>query len=63
MTSLENCNAAVRQWLLLLLYNGLQLNPSKSEVIQFTAGRRRERVDDVSSLLVSYTVIQNVNDD
>jgi len=42
--TLEKCTAAVHQW---LLHNGLQLNPSKSEVIQFTAGRGREQVDDV----------------
>jgi len=42
---LEKCTAAVHQW---LLHNGLQLNPSKSEVIQFTAGRGREQVDEMS---------------
>ena len=40
------------------LHNGLQLNPSKSEVIQFTAGRGSEQVDDVSSLQVSDAAIQ-----
>ena len=34
INTLEKCTAAVHQW---LLHNGLQLNPSKSEVIQFTA--------------------------
>ena len=53
--TLEKCTAAVHQW---LLHNGLQLNPSKSEVIQFTAGRGREQVDDVSSLQVSDAAIQ-----
>ena len=43
------------QW---LLHNGLQLNPSKSDVIQFTAGTGREQVDDVSSLQVSDAAIQ-----
>ena len=52
---LEKCTAAVHQW---LLHNGLQLNPSKSEVIQFTTGRGREQVDDVSSLQVSDAAIQ-----
>ena len=52
--TLEKCTAAVHQ----LLHNGLQLNPSKSEVIQFTAGRGREQVDDVSSLQVSDAAIQ-----
>jgi len=45
--TLEKCAAAVHQW---LLHNCLQLNPSKSEVIQFTAGRGREQVDDISLL-------------
>ena len=51
--TLEKCTAAVHQW---LLHNGLQLNPSKSEVIQFTAGRGREQVDDVSLLQPSPTI-------
>jgi len=53
--TLEKCTAAVHLW---LLHNGLQLNPSKSEVIQFTAGRGREQVDDVSSLQVSDAATQ-----
>ena len=40
--TLEKCTTAVHQWLLhICVHNGLQLNPSKSEVIQFTAGRGR----------------------
>jgi len=54
--TLEKCTAAVHQW---LLHNVLQLNPSKSEVIQFTAGRGREQVNDVSSLQVSDATIQH----
>jgi len=53
--TLEKCTAAVHQW---LLHNGLQLNPSKSEVIQFTAGRGREQVDNISLLQVSDAAIQ-----
>jgi len=53
--TLEKCTAAVHQW---LLHNGLQLNPSKSEAIQFTAGRGRKQVDDVSLLQVSDAAIQ-----
>jgi len=37
--TLEKCTSAVHQW---LLHNGLQLNPSKSETILFTTGRRRQ---------------------
>ena len=51
-------NGARRRVTSLILHNGLQLNPSKSEVIQFTAGRGREQVDDVSSLQVSDAAIQ-----
>jgi hypothetical protein len=58
--TLENCKEAVHQW---LLYSGLLLNPSESEVIQFTAGRRRERVDDVLSLHAPRWRHTNVNDD
>jgi Reverse transcriptase (RNA-dependent DNA polymerase)/Endonuclease-reverse transcriptase len=51
---LENCAAAVHSW---LQTNGLQLNPSKSEVVQFTAARGRDRVDDVATLRISAAVI------
>ena len=53
--TLEKCTTAVHQW---LLHNGLQLNPSKSEAILFTAARRRQFVDDAPSLQVSDAVIQ-----
>jgi len=38
--------------------NGLQLNPNKSEVIQLTVNRGRNRVEDVTLLQVSNTAIQ-----
>ena len=38
--------------------NGLQLNPKKSEVIQFTATCGRDRVEDVTSLQVSNAAIK-----
>jgi len=53
--TLQKCTTAVHQW---LLHNGLQLNPSKSEAILFTAGRGRQSVNDVPSLQVSDAVIQ-----
>jgi len=53
--TLEKCTTAVHQW---LLHNGLQLNPSKSEAILFTAARGRQFVDDAPSLQVSDAVIQ-----
>jgi len=52
---LQQCTVAVRHW---MLSNGLQLNPSKSDVIQFVIGRGHERVDDVASIQVSHTTIQ-----
>jgi len=55
VTQLENCTASVHAWLQI---NGLQLNPTKSEVIQFTATRGRDRVDDVTSLQVSNAAIK-----
>ena len=55
MTQLENCTASVHAWLQI---NGLQLNPTKSAVIQFTATRGRDRVDDVTSLQVSNAAIK-----
>ena len=55
---LQNCTSGVHSWLQM---NGLQLNPTKSEVIQFTATRGREKVDDVTSVLVSKAVIQPVS--
>jgi len=55
VTQLENCTASVHAWLQL---NGLQLNPSKSEIIQFTATRGRDRVDDVTSLQLSNAAIE-----
>ena len=38
--------------------NGLLLNPNKSEVIQFTTTRGRDRVDDVTSLNVSNAAVK-----
>jgi hypothetical protein len=52
---LEQCTNRVHSW---LLQNGLQLNPLKSEAIQFTASRGRQQGDDVTSVTVSDTSIQ-----
>ena len=52
---LERCTADVHDW---LLHNGLQLNPQKSDVIQFTVGRGRERTDDLDTILISDARIQ-----
>ena len=52
---LERCTADVHAW---LLQNGLQLNPQKSDVIQFTVGRGRERADNIDTILISDTRIQ-----
>ena len=55
LTQLETCAASVHAWLQM---NGLLLNPKKSEVIQFTATRGRDRVEDVTSLQVSSAAIK-----
>ena len=52
---LESCTASLHSW---LLHNGLQLNPTKSELIQFTGGHGRDRVNDVPHVTVSNAVIQ-----
>jgi hypothetical protein len=52
---LEQCTAGVHTW---LLHNGLQLNPQKSDVIHFTAGRRREQADDLETISISGATIQ-----
>ena len=56
---LQDCTAGIHSWLRRM--NGLQLNPIKSEVIQFTATRERDKVDDVTSVVVSNAVIQPVS--
>ena len=43
-----------------LQMNGLQLNPIKSEVTQFTATRGRNEVDDVTSVVMSIAIVQPV---
>ena len=55
---LQDCTAGIHSWLQM---NGLQLNPIKSEVIQFTATRGRDKVDDVTSVVVSNAIIQPVS--
>jgi len=50
---LQDCTARVHSWLQM---NNLQLNPIKSEIIQFSATRGRDKVDDVTSFLVSKAV-------
>jgi hypothetical protein len=54
---LENCTAGIHEWLQI---NGLQLNPKKSEVIQFTAARGQNRVEDVAAIRVSSAIIPPV---
>jgi len=54
---LQDCIAGVHSWLQM---NGLQLNPIISEVMQLTATRGRDKVDDVTSVVVSNAIIQPV---
>jgi Reverse transcriptase (RNA-dependent DNA polymerase) len=55
LNQLETCTASIHSWLQM---NGLQLNPNKSEVIQFTAARGRNRVEDVTSIQISNAAIK-----
>ena len=55
MAQLENCTSNVHTW---LQFSGLQLNPIKSEVFQFTSTRGRDWVDDVTSLQLSNAAIE-----
>jgi Reverse transcriptase (RNA-dependent DNA polymerase) len=52
---LQDSTVGVHSWLLM---NGLQLNPVKSEVIQFTATRGSDKVEEVISVVVSNAIIQ-----
>ena len=54
VSQFEKCTAGVHAWLQI---NGLQLNPTKSEVIQLTSTRGRDRVDDVVAMHVSNAII------
>ena len=55
---LQDCTAGAHWWLQM---NGPQLNPIKSEAIQFTTTSGRDKVDDITSVLVSKAVIQDVS--
>ena len=52
---LERCIASVHEW---LLHNGLALNPSKSDAIQFEAGRGRKPAANVPTINVSGVAVQ-----
>jgi len=54
---LQDYTAGVHWWLKM---NGLQINPIKSEAIQFMVTRRRDKVVDVTSVLVSKAIIKPV---
>ena len=47
---LEQCTSRIHTW---LLQNGLQLNPRKSEAIQFTVGSERQSTANLTSVSVS----------
>ena len=55
ISQLESCLTSIHTW---LQQNGLQLNPNKSELIQFSACRGRDRVDDVTAVQVSNATIR-----
>jgi hypothetical protein len=50
--------AIIHEWLQI---NGLQLNPKKSEMIQFTDAPGRNRVEDVAAIRVSNATIPPVS--
>lgn len=50
LETLERCVSEVHKW---LLHNGLALNPTKSDAIQFSVGRGRARTDGVTAVDVS----------
>ena len=54
LETLEQCINSVNKW---LLHNGLSLNPTKSDAIQFSTGRKRNAVD-VPAVSVSGVAIQ-----
>ena len=54
LSMLEQCILSVYEW---LLHNGLALNPSKSDAIQFTTGRVRGGVD-IATVSVSGVAIK-----
>ena len=53
--TLERCISAVHEW---LLHNGLSLNPTKSDAIQFSISRARSSAASIASVNVSGAVIQ-----
>jgi len=55
LSVLEQCISSVHEW---LLHNGLALNPSKTEAIQFSLGRDCSCVDDMQCINVSGVAIQ-----
>ena len=50
LETLERCVSKVHEW---LLHNGLALNPTKSNAVQFSVGRGRARTDGVTAVDVS----------
>ena len=56
VSCIENCVSAVQKW---LSHNWLSLNSKKTDVIQFTSGRGKHRVEDLESLAVSDVTIKS----
>jgi hypothetical protein len=53
----QQCNSGVHQW---LMNNGLLLNLTKSDVVQFTTGKGRSRptVEEITTVCVHNVAIQ-----
>jgi hypothetical protein len=55
LETLQQCTAGVQQW---LMHNGLLLNPTKSDAVQFTLGKGRSKVEEITTVCVSGVAIQ-----
>jgi hypothetical protein len=55
LETLQQCTSGLRQW---LMNNGLLLNPTKSDVVQFTIGKGRNTVEEITTVCVSNVAIQ-----
>jgi hypothetical protein len=53
--TLQQCTSGVQQW---PMNNGLLLNPTKSDAVQFTIGKGCSTVEDISTVCVSNVAIQ-----
>ncbi len=55
LETLQQCTSGVQQW---LMHNGLLLNPAKSDAVQFTLGKGRSAIEEISKVCVSGVAIK-----